>query len=93
VTVFSEELVFRGVIEKAFLDTWRSPWPAIVASALLFGVVHLWFRRFPNWNWMWIASLLGLFLGWLYARTGSIRATMVTHALVIVTWRMLFTSI
>jgi membrane protease YdiL (CAAX protease family) len=90
VTVFSEELLFRGVIERALLDTWHSRWAAIVVSAVLFGAVHLWVHHFPNWNWMWVATLLGLFLGWAYARTGSIRAPMVTHALVIVTWRMLF---
>ncbi|HWF48711.1 MAG TPA: CPBP family intramembrane glutamic endopeptidase [Bryobacteraceae bacterium] len=90
VTVFSEELLFRGVIERALLDSWRSRWAAIVVSSLLFGAVHLWVRHFPNWNWMSIATVLGLFLGWAYVRTGSIRATMVTHTLVIVTWRMLF---
>jgi CAAX protease family protein len=90
VTVFSEELLFRGVIERALLDTWRSRWAAVLISSLLFGAVHLWVRQFPNWNWMWIATLLGLFLGFAYVRTGSIRATMVTHTLVIVTWRMLF---
>jgi membrane protease YdiL (CAAX protease family) len=90
VTVFSEELLFRGVIERALLDTWHSRWAAIIVSSLLFGAVHLWVRHFPNWYWMSIAIALGLFLGWAYVRTGSIRATMVTHALVIVTWRMLF---
>lgn len=93
VTVFSEELFFRGVIERALLDTWGPRWAAIIVSALLFGAAHLWLRKFPNWNWMCIASVLGLFLGWAYARTGSIRTTMVTHALVIVTWRIFFASI
>jgi membrane protease YdiL (CAAX protease family) len=91
VTVFSEELLFRGIIERALLKPRRSPWVAIVVSSVLFGAVHLWLRHFPNWHWMLIATVLGLFLGWQYVQIGSIRATMVTHTLVIVTWRMLFT--
>lgn len=90
VTSFSEELLFRGVVERALLDTWRSKWIAILVSSLLYGAVHLWLGHFPNWNWVLIATVLGLFLGSAYARSGSIRAPMVTHALVVVTWRMFF---
>jgi membrane protease YdiL (CAAX protease family) len=91
VTVFSEELLFRGVIERALLEAGRPRWIAIALSSLLFGAVHLWLRHFPNWEWMLITTVLGLFLGWEYLLSGSIRTTMVTHTLVIVTWRMLFT--
>jgi len=83
VTAFSEELFFRGVIERALLDRWGWQWVGVVISSLIFGAAHLWLRQFPNWNWI---------LGWAYARTGSIRATMVAHTLVIVTWRIFFTS-
>jgi membrane protease YdiL (CAAX protease family) len=90
VTAFSEELLFRGVVERALLNAWPSKWAAIFVSSLLYGAVHLWLGHFPNWNWVLIATVLGLFLGSAYVRTGSIRAPMVTHALVIVTWKMLF---
>lgn len=90
VIALSEELFFRGFIERALLDTWRSPVVAILISAVLFGGMHLWFRRFPNWNQAMLASILGLGCGVAYARTGSVRSSMVTHAFVVTTWRVLF---
>ena len=90
VIALSEELFFRGFIERALLDAWRSPVLAIVISAVLFGSMHLWFRRFPNWNQALLASVLGLGCGTAYARTGSVRSSMVTHAFVVTTWRVLF---
>jgi len=90
VIALGEELFFRGVIERALLDVWRSPVPAILISALLFGSVHLWFRRFPNWDQALLAAVLGLGCGVAYARTGSVRSSMVTHAFVVTTWRVLF---
>ena len=56
-----------------------------------FGLVHLRFgNRFPNWNMVGLATLAGVFFGWAYLRAGSIRAAMVTHALVVATWRSVF---
>jgi hypothetical protein len=36
--------------------------------------------------------VVGCFYGAAYLRRGSIRAPMVAHALVVVTWRMLFVT-
>lgn len=90
VIALGEELFFRGVIERAFLNSWRSPVAAVLVSAILFGAVHLWFRAFPNWRHALVVTLLGIACGVAYLRTGSVRAPMVTHACVIVTWRVLF---
>ena len=35
----AEEIIFRGLIHRVFSRTW-GPWPAIIASALVFGLVH-----------------------------------------------------
>jgi membrane protease YdiL (CAAX protease family) len=90
VIALGEELFFRGVIERALLEAWRSPVLAVLISAVLFGSVHLWFQRFPNWDRALLASVLGLGCGVAYARTGSVRSSMVTHAFVVTTWRVLF---
>jgi hypothetical protein len=58
-----------------------------VITSLLFGGVHLWFRHFPNWRWVILAGTLGWFCGRARNQAGSIRAAMVTHTLVITTWR------
>jgi membrane protease YdiL (CAAX protease family) len=52
--------------------------------------VHLWFRTFPNWRLAILAAVAGVFYGAAFNRTKSIRASMVTHALVVTTWRVFF---
>ncbi len=90
VIALGEEIFFRGVIQRALLNVWRSPIVAIVVSAILFGSAHMWFRHFPNWNHALLATVLGLGCGMAYAHNGSVRSSMVTHAFVVTTWRVLF---
>ena len=90
IVAMPEELLFRGVIERALLNSQRSKIVAVVVSAVLFGSVHLWFNHFPNWPRALVATALGIACGLAYARTGSVRAPMVTHAFVVTTWRVFF---
>lgn len=90
VVALAEELFFRGVIERALYDTSRSPALAIIISALVFGAAHLWFHQFPDWRHAVVATVLGLACGIAYVQSGSVRAPMVTHAFVVVTWRVFF---
>ncbi|MGH9584082.1 MAG: CPBP family glutamic-type intramembrane protease [Bryobacteraceae bacterium] len=90
VVALAEELFFRGVIERALLNVQKSRLAAVVIASILFGCAHLWFRYFPDWRRALVAGVLGLACGYAYAQTGSVRASMVTHACVVVTWRMLF---
>jgi membrane protease YdiL (CAAX protease family) len=83
----AEEFVFRGVLQQWIEDwTWNRH-AALAITSLLFGGVHLWFRHFPNWRWVILAGALGWFCGRARNQAGSIRAAMVTHTLVITTWR------
>ena len=93
VVAFSEELFFRGLVERAILNRRRSPGLAIGASAVLYGSVHLWYRTFPNWRYAVVVTLLGIALGTAYWRSGSVRGPMVTHALMVTTWRVLFRNV
>lgn len=90
VVALAEELFFRGFIERAILDWSRSAVLAVILSALVFGSAHLWFRHFPDWRQAVIATVLGLGCGVAYLQSGTIRTSMVTHALTIVCWRLLF---
>jgi uncharacterized protein len=90
VVALSEELFFRGVIERAFLNAKTSPTIAVLISAVLYGVSHLWYRGFPNWREAIVTTALGIACGVAYLQTGSIRAPMVTHAFAAVTVRALF---
>jgi membrane protease YdiL (CAAX protease family) len=90
VLTLAEEFIFRGVLQQ-WIEEWTwSRRAALVITSILFGVVHLWFRQFPNWKWVLIAAVLGWFCGRARNQAGSIRASMVTHTLVITTWRAFF---
>jgi membrane protease YdiL (CAAX protease family) len=92
VTALGEELFFRGVIAKVLLDHVPSKLLAVLVSAVVFGSAHLWFRAFPDWRSAIVAAVLGIFCSWAYAQTGSVRVPMVTHTLVVTTWRLFFKS-
>lgn len=68
-----EEMLFRGLILRGFLARYPR-WPAIVASAVLFGASHL------NLYQFFAALLLGLLLGWLYERSRSLIPCIALHA-------------
>jgi len=71
-----EECLFRGAIEGHLLKIWKDkPWAAIVVSGLVFGIVHM------NPAQVLYASLIGLVLGWLRWRTGSIIPGIIGHIL------------
>jgi uncharacterized protein len=86
----AEEFFFRGVLQQWIEDWIWSRQAALIVTSILFGAVHLWFRHFPNWKWVIIAGTLGYFCGRARNQAGSIRAAMVTHTLVITTWRAFF---
>lgn len=68
-----EELLFRGAIEGYLLRKWKHPVGAIVFSSLVFGLVH------GNWVQAPFAFVIGLALGWMYYRTGSLLPGILMH--------------
>ena len=91
VLTLAEEFIFRGVLQQWIEDWTRSQRVALILTSIVFGAVHLWFgRQFPNWKWMLVAGALGWFCGRARNQAGSIGASMVTHTLVITTWRLFF---
>lgn len=90
VVALSEEFLFRGLLQQ-WLTVWTArPNLALIATSLLFGAAHLPFRAFPNWSMAAVSAVAGCFYGVAYRKTGSIRASMVTHALVVTAWRTFF---
>lgn len=71
----AEEVVFRGAVLRKLLgmmpERWH--WGAIAISAACFGLVHL------NLAQGFHAFLIGLLLGWMYYRTGSILPGILFH--------------
>lgn len=86
----AEEFFFRGMLQQLLSRRFNSTAMGLIVTSILFGLVHLPFRSFPNWRFALLAGLAGIFYGLAYLRAGSVRAAAVTHALVVTTWRVFF---
>jgi uncharacterized protein len=71
-----EELLFRGVL-LPWLRGWLGRVEALVVSAGLFAVLHLFYGVFIGWIFF-----LGLMLGWARLTSGGLRAPILLHATV-----------
>ena len=80
-----EEMLFRGIILRGFLARYPR-WPAIIASAILFGASHLNIYQFM------VGILIGIPLGWLYERTRSLIPCIALHAAYNVSVTLLWTQ-
>lgn len=69
-----EELFYRGPLQTAFIRK-LPPWPAIILVGVLFGAIHMDLAGLP------VRAALGVFLGWIVWRTGSIYPAMLAHGL------------
>ena len=69
---FFEEWLFRGIVLRGLLGKIKPFW-AILVSSLVFGLFHLnlW-QAIP-------AMLMGLLLGYVYWKSGSLKLTMLMH--------------
>jgi membrane protease YdiL (CAAX protease family) len=90
VVALAEEFFFRGLLQQGMQKLTGSLGGGLLIASVLFGAAHLGMRGFPNWKFALLATIAGVFYGLAYARSGSIRASMVTHALVNTTWRVFF---
>lgn len=71
----AEEMVFRGAVLRSLLKLFPAKvhWCPILISAVLFGAVHMNMAQFVH------ALPIGLLLGWMYYRTGSIIPGLLFH--------------
>ena len=70
----SEEICFRyGVAGSLLEHNSFSPNATIIVSALLFGLIHM------NPSQIVGATLLGLYFGWLYVKTNSVKPSLLCH--------------
>jgi uncharacterized protein len=78
VTPVAEETVFRGFLFRGWLRSPNAAWPAIVATALLWALIHL------QYDWYVTGQIFafGLLLGWMRWATGSTILTMLMHSLI-----------
>jgi membrane protease YdiL (CAAX protease family) len=68
-----EELFFRGVLQRLFIKSFKSPWVGILLTAFIFSAIHLQFYGFiPRF-------ILGILLGLIYWYSGSLWPAIIAH--------------
>jgi membrane protease YdiL (CAAX protease family) len=89
-TAWPEELLFRGLLQNLLTHSCKSESAGWLIASVLFGFSHITNMGFPNWRYVLLASIAGLFYGWTWRKTGSIFASAIVHALVDALWHFLF---
>jgi membrane protease YdiL (CAAX protease family) len=72
-----EEAVFRGFLFRGWVRSPRSVWPAIIVISILWAMLHIQY----DWTGVLQIFVIGLFLGWMRWRSGSLVLTFLLHAL------------
>jgi len=68
-----EELFFRGILQRLFIKSTRSPWAGIIITAFFFSFFHFqFFGFFPRF-------VLGILLGAIYWYSGSLWPAIIAH--------------
>jgi len=73
----SEEIIFRGFLFRGWARSDRAAWPAIVVISVLWAALHVQY----DWTGILQIFIIGLFLGWMRWRSGSLLLTILLHAL------------
>ncbi len=83
-----EELFFRGWVQN-LLERNMGRWPALVTTAVLFGLSHFNKRALHfNWRYVLLAAIAGVFYGRAWRRDRRVGASVVTHATVDSVWSL-----
>ncbi|MEM7627047.1 MAG: CPBP family intramembrane glutamic endopeptidase [Planctomycetota bacterium] len=74
-----EELVFRGLLQTILLELFgrAARWRVVLVAAAVFSLVHV---GATTWHALPGLFVLGVVLGWLYERTGSLWPAILVHA-------------
>jgi hypothetical protein len=92
-TAWPEEFFFRGLLQNLLSKSLRSEKTGWIVASVLFGLSHIVHGRFPNWRYVLLATVAGLFYGFTWRKTGSIFPAAVVHTLVDSIWFLLFRTL
>ncbi len=84
-----EELFFRGYLQSSFNRYFGKPFNignvrfgwGLFLAALLFGLTHALVTTPPTWTWALFTVMIGLTLGFIREKDGSILAAVLLHAM------------
>jgi len=89
-TAWPEEFLFRGVLQNLFSRTLKNEWAGLAIASVIFGLSHLHHAPYPNWKYVLMATIAGLFYGRAWMKTGSLVPGTLVHAAVDISWHILF---
>jgi membrane protease YdiL (CAAX protease family) len=92
-TAWPEELLFRGLLQNFLSKASKSELAGWWTASVLFGFSHITNMGFPNWRYVILATIAGLFYGWVWRHTGSIFASALVHAAVDAVWHFFFRTL
>ncbi len=88
-TAWPEEFLFRGLLQNLLSKSLGNELAGWILASALFGLSHI-VHGFPNWGYVLLASIAGLFYGMAWRKTKSMTASSLVHALVDTVWHTLF---
>jgi membrane protease YdiL (CAAX protease family) len=90
-TAIPEELLFRGLIQNWIERVTNRGAISLLIASIIFGASHLNNGPpVPNYKYFLMATIAGVFYGFVWRRTGSLAASAITHALVDTAWSIFF---
>jgi uncharacterized protein len=89
-TAWPEEFLFRGLLQNLLSRTFNNRWAGLAVASIIFGLSHIFHAPYPNWGYVLLATIAGLFYGHVWMKTGSLFPGTLMHALVDISWHLLF---
>ncbi|HKV04734.1 MAG TPA: type II CAAX endopeptidase family protein [Candidatus Acidoferrales bacterium] len=89
-TAWPEEFLFRGVLQNLLSKTFRNRWAGLGTASIIFGLSHVFHSPYPNWKYVFLATIAGLFYGHVWMKTRSLLPGTLVHALVDISWSVFF---
>lgn len=76
-----EEAVFRGIVQSVMVEVAGEAkrWGVVFIAAFVFAIIHANTATWENWQALPGLFVLGLVLGWLYERSGSLWPGIIVH--------------
>jgi membrane protease YdiL (CAAX protease family) len=92
-TGWPEEFLFRGLLQNLLSKSLRNENSGWIAASIIFGLSHIDHGVFPNWRYVLLATIAGVFYGLAWQRSKSMFPAAVVHTLVDTTWHLLFRTL
>ncbi len=89
-TAWPEEFLFRGVLQNCLSRTFKNQWAGLIVASVIFGFSHILHSPAPNWKYVVLATIAGLFYGHAWMKTGSLLPGTLVHAFIDLSWHILF---